>query len=628
MTELLVAVGTGMVWVAPFPILVVCAGRLLRMRAGPAVLAAYPVFFALQVVLAKALAALGLLTTPAFRVSYGLLLVLGVGLCIRLLGWPPALHRPPTSARPDPDTALVRWMAIGTVGVVLAGLSVFALMVPVHVWDVLAYHMPMVASYIQNASLEAWPTQDLRQVYRVNAGEIQLLNVAILARSDAWIALPNLLALGVFMVGALVLARAAIPRRILAYLVVLLTLTAPQLLFGAVTGKNDLMFAAVLLAAFYWMVRAGRRARDRTAIALGLAALSAALAAATKVMGLNVAGAVGLLAIVLGMRGRLSYRQVLGFTGAGIIALLVLAGDVYLANLSRSAVPVGVAPGEVRFTIGPANVMHAVQYYAYELGFKRLVTPQPFEHDFTHYGYLYPILLVLGIAGAIRQLRTPRYGLAAITLASTALFVSVIAVRLPIRWDQRFMTWLIPVAAILALSLVPRIQARYLVAVGGAASAMSILTLALIVTGGADNLFHRSVDHLLATGSPATYVDVPNARYRYRDDGFDTLNREAAASDSVLYVGTDDSWMYPSWGRGFTRHVEGVGDAAHAATQVGTGRFRFIVLEEEVRPDIGDAVMGEAEASGYRPLVRAEGRVILVRGATAPDDEPLAEARP
>lgn len=615
MSELIVAVAAGLLWVLPFLLLVLAARSFWRIGTGVAVLAAYPVFFAGQVLLAKVAGIAGFLHVAGLRVSYAVLVVVG-GVAL----WYARRNREMRGgaageAGADPDTILVRRIVVGLVVLTFVGLTLFTLVSPVHVWDVLAYHMPMVASYVQNGSLEPWPTQELRQVYRVNAGELQLLNVALLARSDAWVELPGLLGLGVVLCATRELARLALSRRVLALLAVGLVLTAPQIVVAGTTAKNDLTFTAVLLGAFYWALWAGRGGRAGSApiLALALAGLSGALAAATKVMGLNVLGATGLLLLVLAWRGRLRSRDVLAFAALAVVALGLLAGDVYWRNLMREAIPVGVAPGELHLTFGLANLVEAVRFYAYELSFRRLVVPPPFEHDFLHYGYLFPFVLVLGIMGGLRQWRRREYALAGMTLAGGALFASVIALRIPIQWDQRFMIWLVPVAGLLALSLMSRIAGRHLVALAGLIAGLTLTNLTTGLLVESDRLFLRSARHLAGTGTLARYTDVPNQGYRARDDGFEALDREAGPSDEVLYAGTEDSWMYLAWGPRFTRRVEGVRDPEHAAGQVASGRFRFIVVEDGVGEGLEAAISAEADRAGYTTLASARGRTILVR---------------
>lgn len=634
MIELLESMVAGTLWTGVFVLLVLAVQRRPEAPIGLAVLAAYPVFFALQIVLANALGAAGQLTTGGVRAAYAVAAVLGVFLLFRSrqAGARPDAAAAPQhveSARPlvEPapaphvdglgrEAVRIRRIVIGAATFTLAGLALFTLISPVHVWDVLAYHMPMVASYIQNGSLDAWPTQDLRQIYRVNAGELQMLSIALLARSDAWVELPNVLGLAVVLTASFEIARLAFRRAAFPYVVILLVITAPQIVIGAATAKNDLVFTAVLLCAFYWIVRAGLSTGPRTWLYVVLAALSAAIAGATKVMGLNVVGAVGLLALVLSVRRRLAWRHVFLYGGTAITALLVLAGHIYFGNLDRSAMPVGVAPGEIHYSFGLINVIEAIDYYVFDLTLGRLVRRPIFEHDFMHYGYLFPFMLGLGIAAAFRQLRDRRFVPACLALLAVALFLSVIAVRRPIGWDQRFMIWLVPTFAILALSLIERLSARRVVALTMVAAVLVAGNVAIMFAFESDGLFRRAVRHLVSTGQVARFIDVPNRRYPHMSSGLAALDRAATARDSILYIGTDDSWMYPLWDRRFTRHVEGVRDEDHADARIATRHFRFIVVETEARPKIPAVARARAALSGYIVLADTRDRTIFVRDDT------------
>ena len=617
MAEFLRSLAAAGVWVLVFALIAAHTSRLLELRRSEAILAGYAVFCAFQVLLVRALDLFGALTTAPLWAAYGIVVGLGVGLHLR---WRNKADRraahPAPADEPDPDTRLVRQIVVGCAVAVLCGVAVFSLISPVHIWDVLAYHMPMVASYVQNASLDAWPTQDLRQILRVNAGELQLLNIALLSASDAWVELPGVLALGVVLVATFAIARLALRHSALPYIVVAVVLTAPQIVLGATTAKNDLAFTAALLAAFYWALLAVDEPARRASTHAMLAAFSGALAAGTKVMGLNVLGAVGLLILILTLLRRLPYRALAAFVFTAAATVAAIAGPVLWSNVAHSAAPVGVAPDEVMFTTGPANIVAAAKYYIYDLTFKRLIVLQHFEHDLSHYGYFFPLILVMGLAAAAIQVarsRTRRIVLAGLTLMAAALFVSVIAVRIPIRWDQRFMIWMVPTFGILAGTLVERINARHGLVLASAAASFALFNLFLILSNEMDGLFTRSATYLATTGDLARYADVPPRQYLHVIDGYALLDRTAARQDSVLYVGSDDSWMYPSWGDGFTRHVRGVLSEADAVEQVTAGAYRFLVIEQGADPRLRDAVAAAASAQGYRILHDGETRVILQR---------------
>jgi hypothetical protein len=190
--------------------------------------------------------------------------------------------------------------------------------------------------------------------------------------------------------------------------------------------------------------------------------------------------------------------------------------------------------------------------------------------------------------------------------------LSVIAVRSPISTDHRFMTWMVPVLAILAASLFERWDSRRVLVLTAAAASFALVHLFQTFTNEMDGVFTRSATHLLSTGSLARYADVPSRHYVFMIEGFDVLER-AAESDSVLYAGTDDSWMYPAWGARFTRHVRGVWNPADAAQQVTSGQYRFIVVEAEASGEIRNAVREAARLQGYNTVAEVEGRVILER---------------
>lgn len=605
------------------------AGRSTFDSAG--LLSAYPIVFFILVAGTKLLDLLHRLDTPGM---FGLHLAILGGAAV-------VLHRasvrpretatgrtagaPAEAAADSDDGTLIRRIAVATVVITAAALALFSLIAPVHIWDVQAYHMPMVASYVQNESLAAWPAQDLRQIYRVNAAEIQILALALLARSDAWVELPNVLAFVVGFFATFHLARLVLARESLAWAAAILVVTAPQILLGSVTAKNDIIFMALVLCAFYWTIRIAAEPEGRTYSRIGMLALVAALCVGTKVMGLNVVGAVGLVLLLLAIRRRVPLASPFLFGALAALGTAVLVGDIYWRNLSSpAAVPVGTTPGEIWFTSGIANVVAAARFYLYDLSFRRLVTPQIIEHDFSHFGYFFPLVLVLGSYAACRALLMRTEGRRApVSLALLVLFLfgSIIAVRQPIGWDQRFMIWMVPSFAILAGLLVRGVRPRKLLVIASFGAAFGMANLLRTVTDASGGLFPRSARYLAFQGQLASLRDVPQTKYIAKIDGYDVLDRSASPADSILYVGWEDTWMYPAWGRRFTRYVSGVSDADDAERRLATGTYRFVVVEDDATPELKRRVLDGSEAAGYGYLVRAHGRRILERGSGAPRAE-------
>jgi len=716
--ELISAPAAGAAWIALFLLLTHLArgtsvfgarGDTCVGRAGawaPAVLVAYPLFFFLQVVVAKALGWAGALSAIPLWIAYGVVLaLLGAAALRRSRRAEPgdresadASSRGPDESRPaapsvrggpsalpdrtaDPrSSALLRRLVLGAAGLTVAALALYALVTPPHVWDVQAYHMPIVGQHVQGESLGPWAAQDLRQLYRVKGGELQMTTLAVLAGTDAWVELPNVVALLVALVAAFHLAREVLGRDDHAWLATAFVLTAPQILLGSVTAKNDLIFMALTLTAFYWTVRVAKEpetAPTRRALLLGLLG---GLAVATKVMGLNVLGAVGLALLVLAALGGVRWRVPALVGVAAVVVGSALVGDVYGQNWSRSGgLPVGTMPGEVRFDFGLSNLVAAARVYLYDISFARLVRVQRMEHDFSHYGYFFPFLLLVGAYVAVRALvarvragraavsgaagtasgaagaasgaagaasgsgadasgsgghaadsavnasdsdanarrrEFERHRLAAATLALLAggLFFSVVLVREAIQWDQRFMIWMVPTFAVLATAAVPRLAPRGTLLIGAFVVGFAVHGLFRVYTDASSGLFVRSAKHLASAGVPARLVDVPPEGYRHKIDGFAALDARAAPTDSVLYVGAEDSWMYPAWGRRFTRHVEGVAGPADVAGRIAARSYRFLVVEDASDAGLRATALEAARRAGYGTLLDAEGRTLLERG--------------
>jgi len=292
-------------------------------------------------------------------------------------------------------------------------------------------------------------------------------------------------------------------------------------------------------------------------------------------------------------------------------------------------VPVGIRPGEVDFVAGPANIIAAVKFYVYDLSFRRLVTEQIFEHDFSHFGYFFPFLLVFGTVAGMRQFimsRRRREELWVLALLVVVLLLSVIIARRPIQWDQRFMIWMVPAFAILAVSNLDKAHRPTLLALVAFGSAFCMLNVIQIVTNASGGIFAKSSLHIIEHGRLPYLSDVPHEKYLYKIDGFNLLGAASGERDSVLYVGAEDTWMYPGWGRRFTRYVIGVHDSADVIRKVRSGAFAFIVVEADAAEGLRRAALGPASAGNYADLYKGENRRILQRG-DVPDLESELDGR-
>ena len=246
----------------------------------------------------------------------GLLVGFGACLVVALAVWV-ARGRPRGTISPGVRVAAaaLRDPGLATLGVLvaLAGAYVVVLSVatPELDWDPNAYHLPRIVFWLHHGGIGAVPgAADVRLSWAPPGAEIVTAVTMAVARTDRYIGAPQLLA---WPVAAL--AVAGIARRLgreprAALFAALAFASLPIVLLQAPSGFNDLVVAAMLLAAFHLVLG---RAGAETA----LAAAALALALTTKLTAV-IALPVFLLLAVLARPAL--WRRALVAVAAGSVA--------------------------------------------------------------------------------------------------------------------------------------------------------------------------------------------------------------------------------------------------------------------------------------------------------------------
>lgn len=275
---------TAALWLASFAAAVLLMRAVLRVGWGDALLAAYPAWWLAQVLITQGLSLIHSITQGALIAATLLLIVAGV-VGSRLRG----------GAHLRGLWATHRWPLV-LIALTLAGWAVVALLTPSLIWDTNAYHLPSVATWLQQGSLETWPTACLRQITRTHAGSMQQLWVMGMAHADPLAELPSLLATVPLMAFAWRTARRwRLPR--LAPGAVAAMWTAPQFVFAAVACKDDLLLAAAIACSLHLlMLLPEAEPRLQRPYALLLAA-AITLVCGVKVPGFLFGGVLGVLAL-------------------------------------------------------------------------------------------------------------------------------------------------------------------------------------------------------------------------------------------------------------------------------------------------------------------------------------------
>jgi 4-amino-4-deoxy-L-arabinose transferase-like glycosyltransferase len=200
-----------------------------------------------------------------------------------------------------------------------------ALYVPPNNHDSMTYHMTRVAMYLQQGSLDAFTTPDLRQTVLPANAEILILWSAVLLRHDAAANLVQWCSWVASLVAVFGLARLlgfAAARSLFAALAFG---AFPAVVLQATSTQNDLVMAFFVLCAFLF---AGTEAMGRNGGTHTLAAIAMGLAVGTKALGLLLVP--GLAAFIAaswawnrGLReaARLALLGVAALSAAGVVHL-------------------------------------------------------------------------------------------------------------------------------------------------------------------------------------------------------------------------------------------------------------------------------------------------------------------
>ncbi len=190
------------------------------------------------------------------------------------------------SEKTVPVTRLSKWNWVGiflTVTIILI-VGINAILAAPNNWDSMTYHLPRVMHWMQNHSVEHYPTSILRQLYQPPGAEFLILQFQILSQGDRFANLIQWFSLlGSVITVSLIalLLGAGKGGQILAGLLVL---TIPMAILQGTSTQNDLTVGFWLLSFGYFslrLIKAEGQTAFRWAELLGVS-LSLALALFTK----------------------------------------------------------------------------------------------------------------------------------------------------------------------------------------------------------------------------------------------------------------------------------------------------------------------------------------------------------
>lgn len=441
-------------------------------------------------------AALGILSRPTALLT-ALALLAG---CWRLraVGEDPPSDQESAIPRSRPVSIAIAVVAVAVVAVYeLARLRLLATQ-PITEIDMLSFHLPGVARFIQTGSL--WRVDQFAPGFATaqypNDGDFLLLSAVLPWRDLAFVRFVPLPFYAFTGVGVYALALELRATRAAAATMAAALLTVPAVSWLALDGLPDTVSLATLAAGLVFLIRHARSARRAELL---LAGLALGLSFGTKWYGTTSV----FIVVVVWVLARLLARQRLRIVArdtAQVVGLVLLGGGIWLVrNVIESGNPVypkAVTAFGVQLFAGSRGDF--VDLYGYTIG-NYLLKPHILRT------YIYPgFKAEVGLAGAVfligagicavaavRRLRDPRRrdGVPAVLLALVVAMLGICAEfcvtpgsaygpkNLPI-WGYVNIRWLMP-AAVVAAAL----AARAVRSLGGFGALLELAGLAGALDG-------------------------------------------------------------------------------------------------------------------------------------------------
>ena len=186
-------------------------------------------------------------------------------------------HQRLSEPRPESSTPSDYFLT-SAIALILAMTFITAIVYPPNTWDSMTYHMPRVVHWMNQHSLDFYPTEIQRQLYQAPLAEYAILHLQLLTDGDRlanlvqWISFVLLIGLGKLIAEELGLNN----RQQLVSAVLVATL--PMAVLQASSTQNDLVVAVFLMSFALFMLRmrhqTGAENTVFAAIALGLALLT------------------------------------------------------------------------------------------------------------------------------------------------------------------------------------------------------------------------------------------------------------------------------------------------------------------------------------------------------------------
>jgi hypothetical protein len=147
--------------------------------------------------------------------------------------------------------------------IILVPLLTLAVFIPPNNWDSMAYHLPRIQHWIQNANVYPYPTNITRQIATSPLSEYIILNFQVLASTDAFSNLVQYFALiNIIFLTTLILKNYKVNYKGQIFAILAIS-SLPMVLFQSTTTQTDLLASFFFLCFVYYLIKLNQSASDK-----------------------------------------------------------------------------------------------------------------------------------------------------------------------------------------------------------------------------------------------------------------------------------------------------------------------------------------------------------------------------
>jgi hypothetical protein len=214
-------------------------------------------------------------------------------------------------------------------GVLLSLLFILCLIIiqgiayPPNNWDSMTYHLPRITHWIQNNSIENYPTNITRQIYSPPFSEYAIAQTSILCSGDTFNNLVQLIYLLGTCIVVIEITKLFSANKNIILLGFCLSFTLPEAVLQASSTQNDLVHSFFLLSALFHSIHFFKRQNFESAIWIGI---TIGLALLSKIIAFFYVPAllliIALFALIKSIRTK-NKRPILFLIISGFIILVI-----------------------------------------------------------------------------------------------------------------------------------------------------------------------------------------------------------------------------------------------------------------------------------------------------------------